>query len=217
MNNWYVYRHIRLDKNQPFYIGIGNKKDYARAYEFKKDKRNIVWNRIYSKTKIEVEILFDNLTKFQASDKEKEFIKLYGRKDLNTGILCNMTDGGDGILNAIVSEETRQKLRIKNSGSNNGCYGISPSAETIEKRRKKLIGQKRSDKTKIKQSLASIKSGQAKRTLVTKLDGTIIGTFHSLSEGVRFIGLNAAKYSGKAAMVANGKRNRLFDYKFQYI
>lgn len=25
--NHYLYRHIRLDKNQPFYIGIGTKKD----------------------------------------------------------------------------------------------------------------------------------------------------------------------------------------------
>lgn len=217
MNNWYVYRHIRLDKNQPFYIGIGNKKDYARAYEFKSDKRNIVWSRIYKNTKIEVDILFDNLSKEQAANKEKEFISIYGRKDLNTGILCNMTDGGDGILNAKRSNETIHKLRVKKLGNKNHQYGKTPSVETIEKRRKKLIGLKRTNETKMKQSLASIKSGQAKKTLVTQIDGQIIGVFHSLSEGLRFIGLNAAKYSGKAAMVANGKRNKLFDYKFQYI
>lgn len=217
MNNWYVYRHIRLDKNQPFYIGIGNKKDYARAYEFNKDKRNIVWNRIYNKTKIQIDILFDNLSKEEAANKEREFISIYGRKDLNTGILCNMTDGGDGILNCKRSEETKRKLRLQKLGKNNPHYGKSPSIETIEKRREKLIGQKRTNKTKVKQSLASIKSGQAKKTLVTQIDGQIIGVFHSLSEGVRFIGLNVAKYSGKAAMVANGKRNRLFNYKFQYI
>ena len=34
-----LYRHIRLDKNEPFYIGIGNIK---RAYN--KSERNDIWN-----------------------------------------------------------------------------------------------------------------------------------------------------------------------------
>lgn len=44
MNKYYLYRHIRLDKNEPFYIGIGTKRnryhpnmysEYRRAYEDK--------------------------------------------------------------------------------------------------------------------------------------------------------------------------------------
>jgi len=217
MNNWYVYRHIRLDKNQPFYIGIGNKVDYARAYEFKKDKRNNIWNAIYSKTQIDVEILFDNITKQEAANKEKEFIRLYGRIDNNTGILCNMTDGGDGILNAKRSAETREKLRQGKLGSKNPAYGKKQPLEIIEKRRNKVLGQKRSQETKMKQSLASIKSGQAKRTLITKVDGTIIGIFHSLSEGLRFINLDPKKHTGKAGQVAKNIRNHCQGYKFQYV
>ena len=45
-NNWYVYIHIRLDNNEPFYIGIGNKKNYARAYQTKPDRRNQIWCNI---------------------------------------------------------------------------------------------------------------------------------------------------------------------------
>ena len=60
-NNWYVYRHIRLDKNEPFYIGIGNKKNYARAHQIKSDRRNEIWCKIFSKTEIEIEIILDNL------------------------------------------------------------------------------------------------------------------------------------------------------------
>lgn len=38
----YLYRHIRLDKNQPFYIGISNvDDDYKRAY--KRSCRNKYW------------------------------------------------------------------------------------------------------------------------------------------------------------------------------
>ena len=60
----YVYRHIRLDKNEPFYIGIGTDLNYKRAYS--KHSRNIYWQRVVNKTKYEVEILFDNLTKNEA-------------------------------------------------------------------------------------------------------------------------------------------------------
>ena len=42
-------------------------------------------------------------------DKEKEFIALYGRKNNNTGILANMTEGGDGTLGAVYTEERRKK------------------------------------------------------------------------------------------------------------
>jgi len=89
-----VYRHIRLDKNEPFYIGIGKNSNRA----FIEHSRNDYWNAIVSKTKYEVQILFDDLSWEEACVKEKEFIKLYGRKNNNTGILSNMTDGGEGTL-----------------------------------------------------------------------------------------------------------------------
>jgi hypothetical protein len=108
-----VYRHIRLDKNEPFYIGIG--KTDRRAH--RKDARNKYWNRIVSKTDYRVEILFDDLTWEEACEKEKEFIKLYGRKDLGLGSLVNMTDGGDGQLGLIHSEETKQKIGLYHIGN----------------------------------------------------------------------------------------------------
>ena len=106
----YVYRHIRLDKDEPFYIGIGSDSNYYRAN--KKSQRNIYWKRIIAKTDYSVDILIDDLTWDEACNKEKEFIALYGRKDLNTGCLVNMTEGGDGGVGKIVSDETKQKLSI---------------------------------------------------------------------------------------------------------
>jgi len=214
-NNWYVYRHIRLDKNEPFYIGIGNKKNYARAHQIKPDRRNEIWCKIFYKTEIKIEIILDNLTKSQASEKEKEFIKLYGRKDLNTGCLCNMTDGGDGIWNCIRSENTKEKLRQSKLGDKNPNFGKSPSKETILKRSKSLTGKKRSQETKNKQSLSSIKSGQSKEVDVFRF-GTneYIGRFHAISEACRFLGFH--HLNGKAVMVANGKRNQTQGYVFSY-
>ena len=47
-----VYRHIRLDKNEPFYIGIG--RDEARA--FSKKGRNRHWRFITTKSNYEIDI-----------------------------------------------------------------------------------------------------------------------------------------------------------------
>jgi hypothetical protein len=92
----YIYRHIRLDKNEPFYIGIGNDNSYKRAY-YKYD-RNYIWKNITNKTKYKVEIILDDLSWEEACEKEKEFISLYGRKDLKKGPLANLTSGGDGTI-----------------------------------------------------------------------------------------------------------------------
>jgi hypothetical protein len=215
-NNWYVYRHIRLDKNEPFYIGIGNKKNYNRAYQLNPDRRNEIWRKIFIKTDIGIQIILEGLTKAQASEKEQEFIKLYGRKDLNTGSLTNMTDGGDGIWNCIRSEETKEKLRQQKLGDKNPMFGVTQSDETKLKRNKLLIGQKRSDEVKKTQSLASIKSGQAKEVDVFKYEtNEYVGRFYAISEACRVLGFHYL--NGKAVAVAKGKRNHTQGYVFKYV
>jgi hypothetical protein len=106
----YVYRHIRLDKNQPFYIGIGSDNKFKRANATYKGDRNNIWYKIAAKSKYEVEILFNDLSWEQACEKEKEFIKLYGRKDLGTGVLANMTDGGEGVVGA-THKRTKESIK----------------------------------------------------------------------------------------------------------
>ena len=91
-----MYRHIRLDKNEPFYIGIGTVQIikgkyyyYQRAKE--RSNRNNLWYKIVNKTEYNIEILYETNDFDIICDKEKEFIKLYGRIDLGTGTLCNLT------------------------------------------------------------------------------------------------------------------------------
>jgi hypothetical protein len=215
-NNWYVYKHIRLDKNEPFYIGIGNKKNFGRAFEFSKDKRNEIWWKIYSKTNIYVEILYESLTKTEASLKEQELIKKYGRKDLNEGSLCNMTDGGDGIWNCIRTEKTRKLLSEQKIGSKNPQFGKKQSKELIEKRFRNIRGIKKSDEDKKKQSLSTIKSGQAKEVDVFKYNtNEYIGRFYAISEACRILGFH--HLNGKAVQVAKGKRKQTQGYVFKYV
>ena len=110
-----IYRHRRLDNNQIFYIGVGVNEKRA----FVKRNRSLFWNNITSKTKYNVEIIQKNLSQEDAFELEIFLIELYGRKDIKTGILCNLTDGGDGKSNVIVNLETRMKLSVSNRKENN--------------------------------------------------------------------------------------------------
>lgn len=100
----YLYRHIRLDTNEVFYIGIGtkSKRDYktVKSIYYRAHKipgHNIVWNHIVAKTNYKVEILLESDDYKFIKKKEKEFIKIYGKKSYY-GSLCNLTDGGDGTV-----------------------------------------------------------------------------------------------------------------------
>lgn len=150
-----VYRHIRVDKNEPFYIGIG--KTEKRAYE--KIKRNQFWHNVIAKTDYEVEILFDDLSWKEAGEKEKEFIKLYGKRDNNSGILVNISDGGDGSLGFRHTKEAKKKI-----GEESRNRKRTPrSAETKEKLRLANLGKvgnnlgmKHTEATKLKLRLANL-------------------------------------------------------------
>jgi len=115
-NNYCLYRHIRLDKNEVFYIGIGNEK---RPYS--KFSRNRIWKFITEKTNYRVDIILDNLTYQEACKKEIEFINIYGRKDLGLGTLVNLTDGGTGGSGLKHTEETKLKMKGRKSINKNIC------------------------------------------------------------------------------------------------
>ena len=148
----YVYRHIRIDKNEPFYIGIAKNDDsnFNRAYYKNKSKRNKIWLDIINKTDYEVEVLFENLTWKEACQKEIEFINLYGRIDLGTGSLANMTRGGDGMVGIVRSEEYKLKLSERQKNGNSYWFGKKFSKEHKDKIVFHLLGRQVSEKTKNK-------------------------------------------------------------------
>lgn len=136
----YVYRHIRLDKNVPFYIGIGSDEDgeYKRAYCDYADGRNYYWNNIVAKTNYSVEIMLDNISWEDACNKEKEFISLYKRRK-DGGTLANLTLGGDGQLGMIpwnfgkeTSEETKKKQSLKKIGKPSNRKGMKQPQHVID-------------------------------------------------------------------------------------
>ena len=145
----YVYRHIRKDKNKVFYIGIGSDENHIRANNFK--GRNEIWDNIHSKSEVFVEILFDNITWVEACEIEKKLISEYGRLNNKTGILANMTDGGEGTLNRILSDETRLKL-------GRGNRGKKRTEESKSKQSESTKGQKKPESQSLK--LKSFRTGK---------------------------------------------------------
>ena len=91
----YVYKHIRLDKNEVFYIGMGTDKYFFRPKD--KKRRNEYWKNITKYTDWIYEVVFINDDLDLVKKKEIELINFYGRK-VDGGTLCNMTKGGEGTV-----------------------------------------------------------------------------------------------------------------------
>lgn len=162
-----VYRHIRLDNRKPFYIGIGVNE--SRAHSPK--GRNKYWQRIVEKSGYEVQILFYDISYEEAKEKEKEFIALYGRYNISKGLLCNLTDGGDGSIGYKPTEEALLKISKTSKGRTKTPEQIAKwkskmnfekSEETKDKIRKSLTGRKYS-KERI--------DNQVKSRMLNKLNG----------------------------------------------
>jgi hypothetical protein len=105
---FYVYAYLRQD-NTPYYIGKGHGYrawGHANTERFKtpKDMSRII-------------ILESGLTEIGAFAIERRMIEWYGRKNNNTGILQNRTDGGEGVSGFKHYEHTKKLFTEQRTGT----------------------------------------------------------------------------------------------------
>jgi hypothetical protein len=131
---FYVYAYLRSN-GLPYYIGKGKS---SRAWR----KHNGVK---LPKNKSLITIVESNLTEIGAYALERRLIAWYGRKDFQTGILHNKTEGGEG-------PSTNDRL-----GSKNPMFGKTHTEESNNKRRLKLLGKVVDDITR--QKISTSKKG----------------------------------------------------------
>ena len=149
---FYIYHLIDPRNNMPFYVGYSEHRtngttryddhiNEAIKYERIKHHKNQSHNTM--KIGVIRKILFQNLQVGfsiirETSDineiKQLEIneIAKYGRRDLGTGILTNMTDGGD-ILGSRVISESERKQRVQTRRKNSTTWHSESTKEAISK------------------------------------------------------------------------------------
>lgn len=205
IGKYYLYRHIRLDKDEPFYIGIGTKSNYY-SYRYKRafnrSQRSLLWKRVASKTEFNVDILIESSDYSFIKTKEVEFIKLYGRKDLGTGTLINLTDVGEGTLGRIVSIESQNKtvaahkIRIRNRNTGIEYDSIKEAAVSVNVSYRKLSRH-------LNKALPSCEfeyvNQELNRDYVNTRNHKVINSvtgkiFYSITEAASFIGVSKTTF-----------------------
>jgi hypothetical protein len=136
---FYVYLWLRED-GTPYYVGKSKPDRNNRAY-------SSLGHRVPCPKDISRIIVQDYDSEQEAFDAEIFFIAFFGRIDLGTGRLRNLTDGGEGTAGCACTEQRKQRIGLANKGRKPKGYARTEAhrhlLSTIHQGNKKAIGHGR--------------------------------------------------------------------------
>lgn len=208
-NKYYVYFHSLTSSgliNDIFYVGKGCKN---RSSTF--NHRNKYWhNKVNKNGGFFINHIATELTEKEAFDIEKFYISVFGKWQDN-GLLVNMTDGGDGVLGYIPSDEHKQKISNALKGRigkpltkeaklkiSLAKTGVKQDPNVIKRRSEKLIGKYRNTGYSVD---------------VYDLYGNFISNFKCVTELVKDLNLKSIR--GNIFGCLNGVRKTAGGYIFK--
>lgn len=141
--NFYTYIHTRKDDLKVFYVGKGSSRRAHRV-----EQRSVFWKNVAAKHGYLVDICAYFKTEGEAHMHERFLIQCFRGMGAP---LVNLTDGGEGTVGCIPSEETLRKRSVALTGKvrsaetkarmSAAATGRKMSPESIEKSRKANIGR----------------------------------------------------------------------------
>jgi NUMOD3 motif-containing protein len=160
---FYTYLWLR-ENGTPYYVGKGSGN---RAFVNK--------NHYVSRPSKDYIIVQEFLSEDDSLQAERFLISYYGRIDLNTGCLRNLTDGGDGVTGHRHTEESKKRIgesAIGRAGVGQYWRGRKRSAETIRRmsdaakvREARKTPEQRSEEARIRQSAGFTEETRRKQSL----------------------------------------------------
>jgi predicted GIY-YIG superfamily endonuclease len=199
---FYVYQHLRLDNNKPFYIGKGCK---DRAW--RKKRNNIGWNNIANKIGFKVEILkyFDD--EDQAIEYEHQLINIYREQKIELVNQTKYSSGGTkwSYTDEIKYKQSKGQMGTKRPKTKEWCEKISKA----NKGRNILWADKIGDahRGKPKNYL-----GHYKYILQYDLQDNLLNEYQSAQDAGRYLG----KSGNSIADCAAGRQKTAYGYKWKY-
>jgi len=238
--DFYVYIHRKKTTKEVFYVGKGKGN---RAYQ--KSRRNKFWKNIVEKHDFIVDFVEVGLQEWAAFELEQNLIAYYGRRDLNDGPLVNATEGGEGAVGHIWSEELRawrsektkeqfssEEMRKKASDAKRGRKLTQEhrllSLAALDRGREKqkqvtslMLKEKWKDpefRQKMSDRASSFKMPEeAKTKIANALSKPVKRSDGQVFKSISEAGRVLGRYPNKIVLAVNGKRKTAYGYKWEFV
>lgn len=211
LKNHYVYLHVKEDDGEVFYVGKGVRYRWCIS-----SSRKTHWKNVARKHGVICKIAANNLTADEALILEKKLIAAYGRLDQGTGCLVNLTDGGDGIVNYVWTDEHKRKISEAHIGKRHTeefkqMLSALYSGRTLSEETKAKISKARSGipMTQKQREAFDNRINPLSRKILCIQTGIV---YDSLTDAAKAVGLTATEVS----KVCKGKRKSRKGFSWKY-